>query len=136
MLEKSGSIHCFLNHSYIITSDLPYPFKFLINEYIYLYIDLKFLYIKFSIESGYIKLANYHTDIFRIHYLEYMPKIEYTNSKQNIFNIFKQNKNLENKSINNYIGKDMKNKIYNAKFFISFFFNTICKMLKFLSKLK
>lgn len=137
LMEKTGFNNCFMNQNYIFTTNsLDNSFKSLLNEYIYLFINLKFLYIKFAAESGYYKLANYHMDLFRVHYLDNLQKIENANTANAFFNIYKDNKQLEKKKSAIDIDKELNSKIDIANNYITFFINTKSKMLKFLCKLK
>lgn len=139
LMEKSGCNNCFFNQSWILTtSSIEHSFKCLLNEYIYLFMNLKFLYIKFSLESNYNKLANYHLDLFRVHYFDHMQKIEHASSLRfSFFNVFKTNKQLDQKKISlSENDKEYFHKIEIANNFISFFINSKAKMLKFLFKLK
>jgi len=137
LMEKTGLNNCFMNQSYIFTTNIfEFSFKNLLNEYIYLFMNLKFLYVKFSSESGYLKLANYHLDLFRVHYLDNLQKIEYANTANFFFNVYKDNKQLEKKKSSSEIDKALNTKIDVTNNYITFFMNTKSKMLKFLFKLK
>jgi len=77
-------------------------------------------------------------DLFRVHYLDHLQKIENgANSATNtFFNVYKDNKQLEKKKSSNEIDKELNSKIDIANNYLAFFINMKSKMLKFLSKLK
>ena len=130
----------FIHHSGIISSKKTNEYlKFFINELIYLFLNLKFLYIKFCFESGFKKTAINYFEMFRLHYEYIIPQDE---NFMRLFSVFNSSNSkdekrgglVEAKKDSKVINeKNMKLILYN---YIVLMINFRAKNLKFLNKLK
>lgn len=96
LMEKAGAKFCLINHQMINSTkktDFKPSLKFLLNEFIQLFLNLKFLYLKFCIESNNTDLAIYEMSLLRVQYLENLQRFENHNLKINFMsNFFDTNK--------------------------------------------
>jgi hypothetical protein len=122
----------FINHSLIICDKvINYYLKIFINELISVFLNLKFLFIKFCYESGFKKTAINYFENFRRHYEYIMPDNE---KFKNMFSVFNSsNINDDRKYEKNEEKKEEKNLLYN---YISLMINFRGDNLKYLHKLK